>query len=149
MSLRREDGACVFLGERGCTAHTDRPLVCRLYPLGRTVARNGQEHFRHAAPHPDTAGHYGESGTVQGWLDAQGAGPFIAAVDAYGAAFHRLFAALAAREGTTGVTDWPDQPAGRTADWLDIDLALGEAKAGESVQARTAAHIEWLGRQAG
>jgi len=32
-----ESGACVFLGNEGCTVHPDRPLVCRLYPLARHV----------------------------------------------------------------------------------------------------------------
>jgi Fe-S-cluster containining protein len=32
-----DDGACIFLGEAGCTVHSDRALVCRLFPLGREV----------------------------------------------------------------------------------------------------------------
>src|SRR5262245_22789218 len=41
----KEDGTCVFLGPRGCEVHRDRPLVCRLYPLGRIVRSDGSEHF--------------------------------------------------------------------------------------------------------
>src|SRR3954447_5435042 len=29
----REDRSCVFLGEKGCTVHPNRPLACRIYPL--------------------------------------------------------------------------------------------------------------------
>jgi Fe-S-cluster containining protein len=34
---RTGDERCVLLGESGCSVHPDRPLVCRLYPLGRHV----------------------------------------------------------------------------------------------------------------
>lgn len=35
--LRLEDGACMFLGDRGCVLPTEvRPLVCRLYPFTYT-----------------------------------------------------------------------------------------------------------------
>ena len=40
---RTEDDACVFLGRGGCTVHGDRPLVCRLYPLGRQYFPDGTE----------------------------------------------------------------------------------------------------------
>src|SRR5215470_9862277 len=46
LALRQtETGACVFLGSEGCTVHPDRPLVCRLYPLGRHVSADGSEAF--------------------------------------------------------------------------------------------------------
>src|SRR5262249_30242634 len=57
--LSREDGGCVFLDERGCGVHADRPLACRLYPLGRIVGANGVEYFVEVEPHPETAGVYG------------------------------------------------------------------------------------------
>ena len=41
----RADGACVFLGEQGCSVHPARPLACRLYPLGRSIAPDGTERF--------------------------------------------------------------------------------------------------------
>src|ERR1700752_4896509 len=44
--LKQTDtGACIFLGNDGCTVHPDRPLVCRLYPLGRRVRADGSESF--------------------------------------------------------------------------------------------------------
>ncbi|APV48543.1 hypothetical protein BWI17_01880 [Betaproteobacteria bacterium GR16-43] len=144
---RREDDTCVFLGEHGCSVHADRPLVCRLYPLGRHVSREGDETFSHVAPHPQTKGHYTEQGTVQSWLDSQGAEPFISATSAYLDAFHRLFAKMAEREGGDGVTGWPDAPRESPVDWLDIDAAVGEPQPWETVEQRMAAHIRWLDAQ--
>ena len=64
----RPDGACVFLTEKGCGVHPDRPLVCRLYPLGRLVDAEGRERFADLPPHPETAGLYGGVGTVEDLL---------------------------------------------------------------------------------
>jgi Fe-S-cluster containining protein len=144
---RRDDGTCVFLGEAGCTVHPDRPLVCRLYPLGRHVDPAGRETFSHVAPHPETAGRYSEEGTVQDWLDSQGAGPFLEATDAYLTVFYRLFAAMAAREGGGGVTGWPEDAGNRPTAWMDIDSAIGPPRNGESIEGRMAAHIRWLGER--
>jgi Fe-S-cluster containining protein len=40
-----DHGACVFLTPEGCGVHADRPLVCRLYPLGRHVTSERGEDF--------------------------------------------------------------------------------------------------------
>jgi uncharacterized protein len=90
----RTDGTCIFLGERGCSVHAARPLVCRLYPLGRRVTSTDDELFAHIQPHPESEGEYGDDGTVADYLAAQGAAPFIAAADRYLDVFRRLFAAL-------------------------------------------------------
>src|SRR5580704_6522129 len=55
----RPDGGCVLLGEQGCSVHPARPLACRLYPLGRSIAPDGSERFAEVEPHPETAGVYG------------------------------------------------------------------------------------------
>jgi Fe-S-cluster containining protein len=34
----RGHAACSLLGAQGCTVHADRPLACRLFPLGRSLA---------------------------------------------------------------------------------------------------------------
>lgn len=91
---RRPDGACVFLGAAGCTVHPDRPLVCRLYPLARHLDAAGDETFTELAPHPQSAGSHGGDGTVDDYLQGQGAGPYLEAVDQYLAAFQRLQARL-------------------------------------------------------
>jgi Fe-S-cluster containining protein len=79
----RADSSCVFLGPNGCSVHPDRPLVCRLYPLGRIVQADGSEYFVENAPHPETRGVYGGDGTVGAYLESQGVAPFIAAADRY------------------------------------------------------------------
>ncbi len=95
-ALRRvEEGACVFLTPQGCGVHPDRPLVCRLYPLGRKVRGDGAETFHEVAPHPQTEGEYGTQGTVQDFLLRQGVGPFIEAVDRYVDVVGRMTVALA------------------------------------------------------
>jgi Fe-S-cluster containining protein len=78
-----ESGACVFLGPEGCMIHANRPLVCRLYPLGRHVASDGSERFSHLEPHPQSAGEYTLSGTIGEYLASQGAAPFMRAADDY------------------------------------------------------------------
>lgn len=87
----RPDGACVFLGSNGCTVHSDRPLACRLYPLGRVVQADGSEVFVELAPHPETEGLYGEDGTVGSYLESQGVAPYLTAADRYYAVLTRLF----------------------------------------------------------
>jgi len=79
----RDDGACVFLEAGGCGVHADRPLVCRLYPLGRVVESDGVERFVELEPHPDSKGVYGQDGSVAQYMEAQGALPFIDAANRY------------------------------------------------------------------
>ena len=83
--LRRtaDTDTCVFLEQGGCSVHSDRPLVCRLYPLGRHVAADGTERWVHVAPHPESAGVYSREGTIADYIAAQGALPFMRAADAY------------------------------------------------------------------
>ncbi|AHE99440.1 hypothetical protein THITH_15440 [Thioalkalivibrio paradoxus ARh 1] len=88
--LRQQpDGTCVLLGPEGCTVHRHRPLVCRLYPLGRIVNPTG-ERFVRVTPHPRSEGLFGEDGRVSDYLAQQGAPPFMAAADAYYALYLRL-----------------------------------------------------------
>jgi uncharacterized protein len=84
ITLKQTDaGACVFLSPQGCSVHADRPLVCRLYPLGRHVTADGEETFVELIPHPQSEGRYSNEGTVQDYLTKQGIGPFIQAVERY------------------------------------------------------------------
>ena len=57
--------------------HADRPLVCRLYPLGKKMAGEGQGSFRYAIPHLKKEGVYGHDGTVEDFLTAQGVARFF------------------------------------------------------------------------
>jgi Fe-S-cluster containining protein len=90
--LRRvEAGACGFLGPEGCTVHPDRPLVCRLYPIGRHVGSDGAITYSHQTPHPETAGIYGQAGTIHDFLAQQDVGAFVSAADRYLAILQRLY----------------------------------------------------------
>jgi Fe-S-cluster containining protein len=101
-TLRRDEssGACVFLGDQGCTVHSARPLACRLYPLGREVTSDGEECYFHVTPHPQSAGSYGDDLTVADYLELQEAVPHIEAADRYLALFCRCVQALGAMPTT-------------------------------------------------
>ena len=83
--LRHKDNsdACIFLDEAGCRVHRNRPLVCRLYPLGRARLENGEEIFFKVNPHPKSEGEYGHSSTVGQYLMSQSVEPYIRAEKAY------------------------------------------------------------------
>jgi Fe-S-cluster containining protein len=85
---------CVFLGPAGCTVHADRPYVCRVYPLGRTVLGNGTELYGELDPHPQTEGEYGTSGTVEDYLRTQNTADFEAALHQYQEFYKEFGAAL-------------------------------------------------------
>jgi Fe-S-cluster containining protein len=112
------DGACVFLRPEGCAVHVDRPLACRLYPLGREGDAGGEECFAPLERHPQCAGACGEEGRVGDYLDeGQGAAPFLAAFDLYQRA----------------ALDFLDLPAlartlaGAGLEWLNLDWALAQS----------------------
>jgi len=83
--LRHKDssGSCIFLDESGCGVHKDRPLVCRLYPLGRIRYDDGEEIFPEVIPHAECKGIYGESDTVEKYLESQDTGPYFRAEKSY------------------------------------------------------------------
>jgi Fe-S-cluster containining protein len=78
-----DSDACIFLGENGCTVHKDRPLVCRLYPLGRLRLDTGREIFTELAPHPESKGEYGTSSIVEGYLQTQEVESYLQAEKSY------------------------------------------------------------------
>jgi Fe-S-cluster containining protein len=80
---QKEDGTCVFLGPQGCEVHTDRPLVCRLYPLARHVDLDGTEHYTVLEGHPLSEGEFTKQGKIADYLAAQGATPYMSAHDSY------------------------------------------------------------------
>ena len=140
-------GACEFLGPKGCTVHADRPLVCRLYPLGRHVSEDGAERFSHMTPHPQSEGTFHQRGTIGAYIDAQGAGPFMAAADAYFDWTCRAYAGLAHDDGEEADLDGPDE------DILDMDGAIRRecAQSGAAepsdIEARLALHLGILDRR--
>jgi Fe-S-cluster containining protein len=115
-----DSGACVFLGPEGCTVHPDRPLVCRLYPLGRHIEESGRVSYSHVELEPPPGGRFGTDGTIDDYFQSQGAGPFIAAADAYFAWYCRVVRSLGSPQAEPDgerETAWPE-------DLLDLDAAV-------------------------
>ena len=118
-----EPGGCTFLQDGRCGVHGGRPLACRLYPLGRTLDADGIEAFIEVAPHPETEGIYGEDGTVDAWVAAQGARPFIEAAQKTYALFERLIALV--DHGSVSTALGTSDPV--ASDWLDVDAVVTRA----------------------
>lgn len=78
-----EDGCCVFLGEEGCAVHADRPLVCRLYPLGRHLDGYGQESFSELVQEAGCNGSYEAGGNIGDYVNSQDVAVYIEAADMY------------------------------------------------------------------
>jgi Fe-S-cluster containining protein len=75
-----DDGACVALEGSRCGVHRWRPLACRLYPLGmERVETSYAEKFVMLEPEIGSLGDYGIDGDVNGFLEAQGVGDYLAA----------------------------------------------------------------------
>lgn len=79
----REDGTCIFLKKNDCSIHPDRPLVCRLYPLGRHIRYPWIETFSQFESEPGCKGTLNQGGTIETYLEAQGAFDFMRAADLY------------------------------------------------------------------
>jgi Fe-S-cluster containining protein len=85
-----DDGACPFLTSEGCRVYPDRPLVCRLYPLGRFISGTGQEiFFLFHSRFVRLCGH-GQAGTIHDYLGRQDARAFIKAAERYSEIFEAL-----------------------------------------------------------
>jgi Fe-S-cluster containining protein len=116
------EDSCVFLGPEGCSVHPDRPLVCRLYPLGRYVPPAGGEAFAILEGHPESAGVFtptdelGPRDTVGEFLVSQRVDRHIRAAERY-YALYTTIAALAHSEDDSD--DGSDGPYGEF--WLHAD----------------------------
>ena len=73
----KSDGTCIFLIGEGCGVHPDRPLVCRLYPLGLLTGPDGKMRISRMPPHPDCLGVFGRDGTVATYFESEGAIPYF------------------------------------------------------------------------
>jgi hypothetical protein len=144
--LRRgTDGACVFLGPDGCTVYADRPLVCRIYPLGRHVAADGTERWSHLAPYPESAGVYTREGTIADFLASHEAELFLRAADQYTHWVRRAAEALCADSASLGT-----EGDGVPTNLADMDstivahcAAMGRAEP-SNLEARKDLHLEIL-----
>ncbi len=151
----RADGTCVFLGQGGCTVHAGRPLVCRLYPLGRSRDAGGAERFAELEPVADSQGVYGEDGTVDDFLRSQGVGPYLSAADRYVDALGRMLVALAARADVGDLREEATEatrraPLASDESLLDMDAVVSRwcaergTAAPSDVEGKTAIHLEAL-----
>jgi Fe-S-cluster containining protein len=148
--LKQTDtGACVFLGDDGCTVHPDRPLVCRLYPLGRRVLTDGTESFSRTEGHPQSAGEFTKDSTIADFLESQDVAPFAEAADEY-------FQWLCAAQDFLGADGPPDRPvnlaesANLAADLIDFDTSIARycaatgAAEPTDIEERKRLHLELL-----
>jgi len=143
---RNDDDVCVFLSDKGCSVHADRPLVCRLYPLGRRTLPDGTEIWLHATPHPQSEGVCSKEGTIGDYIAAQGALPFMRAADDYADWVRKASEQLAAQAGTASALS-------DTEDLTDIDEAIGAwcKRTGtpepSDIEERRRLHMEILNRE--
>jgi len=160
------DGRCAFLTEAGCRVHPRRPLVCRLYPLGRATDSRGDEGFALFPKPDDCQGEWGTEGTIADFLGSQGVEPYIAWSVRYGELYRRMLGILermdvqgkvvAVPAGAPGAPP-PEPAAVRTeplSPWQDVDASLSEYCAAkgiavpsaveEAIDLHLAAMREWL-----
>jgi Fe-S-cluster containining protein len=78
-----ETGACIFLGVGSCTVYHDRPLVCRVFPLGRELLVDGSEHLFLSKGERRPGGEFTRDGTIGNFLEIHGVAPFAKAADEY------------------------------------------------------------------
>jgi Fe-S-cluster containining protein len=130
-----EDGRCVFLTASRCRVHPRRPLVCRLYPLGRTIDERGEERFALFPRQSDCESEVGREGTVGSFLESQGVGRYLDWSRRYGELYRRMIGLLDQldAEGELDVpadpgVPGPEEGLGRPnlSSWQDIDASLSE-----------------------
>jgi Fe-S-cluster containining protein len=142
-TLRSEaNGPCVFVTPSGCRVHPRRPLVCRLYPLGRMTDETGEERFAIYSLQADCEAEVGRDGTVGAFLESQGIGPYLEWSRQYAELYRRMMGLLE-RLGVEGKVEAPtgEAPAGTEnagpgmaaepdrsplSSWQDIDASLAD-----------------------
>ncbi len=140
------DGKCPFLRDKGCDVHADRPLACRLYPLGRHIEASGAESFLELRAEPECALVARDDRSVGDWLDEQGTAPFIAATDLYLDLLWKVLVAYRAHAPRVPVEPPATDPDQEARDWLDIDAVLARhgATAETDVENRMRMHIHFI-----
>jgi hypothetical protein len=143
--------------------HPDRPLVCRLFPLGQIVDQQGKPKYASMPLHPDCLGLFDTDGTVDSYLESQGAGPYFRYDRVYSALYTRIRKKLS---GSETQLETPSPAAGlmRRSDpfdsssllsaWLDIDSSVASfcrykgktvpQDIGETVTIHVQALEEWI-----
>jgi Fe-S-cluster containining protein len=147
---RTETGACVFFAEGKCTVYRDRPLVCRIYPLGRGML-NGSEYF-YRIEEETPGGTFAGNGTIDDFLEAQGVAPFVEAWDEY---WTWVFAAAGRLDANISSRPLADaaEAAILAADLIDLDAAVASycAATGKTeptdIEERKHRHLAFLRRK--
>jgi Fe-S-cluster containining protein len=140
------DGRCVFLTPAGCRVHPRRPLVCRLYPLGRATDGTGDEKFALFPKQDGCEAELGTDGTIETFLESQGVAPYIEWSVRYGELYRRMLGLLdrldiqgrveISERGETGGPggSTPGKPdRAPLSAWQDIDKSLAEYCADKGV----------------
>ena len=148
-TLRSEaDGRCVFVTASGCRVHPQRPLVCRLYPLGRMTDETGVERFALYPLQSGCKAVAGREGTIDTFLNSQGIGPYLEWSSRYGELYRRIVGLLdrldirckvgaeAGGPGRPG-TAVQEQEHDREplSSWQDIDASIAEYCAAHGLEA--------------
>lgn len=125
-----EDGRCVFVGPDGCRVHARRPLVCRLYPLGRRTDKEGREWFSLYGAFPGCEATVGRDGTVAEFLESQGVGPYIEWSRRYSDIYRRMIELMSRAEPGPDIENTAAQEVEDAnpllSPWLDIDASLAD-----------------------
>ena len=146
----REDGTCVFLGDQGCGVHAARPLACRLYPLGRRISPAEGERFAAVEPDPGCQGSYEGGGTVEDYLAAQQAEPYLTMADRYRAVLEELLAALLRRPDLADCCEQANELLGKAPtpedeSLLDVDAVVSRGGVSpREVEERVLLHLAAL-----
>ncbi len=132
-----EDGRCVFVGPDGCRVHARRPLVCRLYPLGRKTDSQGRESFAMYATQPDCEAVIGREGTVAEFLESQGVKSYFVWSRRYGEIYRRMIELLGSVEPDPELGQ-EAEPEARKATAAGMEPSQhGELRAGSDTGAET------------
>jgi Fe-S-cluster containining protein len=130
----KADGTCIFLASSGCTVYSDRPLVCRLFPLGQITDKEGRTKYASMPVHPDCLGHFAADGTVESYLDSQGVRPYFRYDAVYEAVYKKMLkkledrgipaAEISSPAGYPLLDPGPSPYHGLLSPWLDIDKTV-------------------------
>ncbi len=130
----KPDGSCIFLKPEGCGVHHDRPLVCRLFPLGQILDKDDRERFAVMPLHPDCLGLLGAESTVEAYLESQEVDSYFHYDKCYSTLYKKMVETLrrALEKERIGLAETEgDVPASEHCDsafllssWLDIDATM-------------------------
>jgi Fe-S-cluster containining protein len=124
------NNSCIFLGGDGCMVHADRPLVCRLYPLGRHVNDSGAEWFSEIVPEDGCQGEFGSDGAIGDYLENQEAAVYMQAADSYLTLLWDMMSLLENGSAEDEISESLDTVSSEISvviengGWLDMDKAV-------------------------